>query len=261
MAKSKFHAFALAAVSICGLPASMNAQVNIHSIEHRGQTGNRNNIVVSGTTSSGTFTFNTLGSGGHSEIVILPEANSQVALLANKSIHAELEMVDSQLAEMKRIQSNHAKQVVELTLFDFGPDVSSQIMVFAKQFDQIENEHRSQLQAVLLPHQAHRMAEISLQISVNQKSKGSEVGNSIARALGMNDEDQKRFRKRAIEIEKDANKKIEQIKAEAREQLLDELTVEQRQELKQLTGDTFERFKTNPTTRQVQKFIGSDNKK
>jgi hypothetical protein len=102
--------------------------------------------------------------------------------------------------------------------------------------EQRQKETEEELNNILLPQQRDRLKQITFQM----QNRGSVTGRGVAEALGLTEEQREKLQAKDRELQTEINKKIAELRAEGREQLLKELTPEQQAKYKELVGDQFE---------------------
>ena len=204
------------------------------------------------------FSMSTDGTGGMDNFVLsspLPIAggwsgSDPTQMMFNPQVRKELELGDEQVAKLKEISKKFSKQLREQIKFDPGAGKSKldidRIKDMSEMIKTINKEREAAIGAVLLPHQSKRLKQISTQMRMkNTGTANALTSKDMAKELNIDDEQQKRLKKRAAEIKKKMEVEIAKLKKEAEEELLKELNREQRSKLKEMTGDKFEYKRTN----------------
>ena len=167
------------------------------------------------------------------------------SLLGDPSVQKDLELVGDQLDQVRSLQNDFSRQLKEkigdLSKGGINPERFQGVGDLIKAS---REEQKVKMQELLLPHQIDRLKEVALQKHMNSAGTAGALSNSaVAEALGISDEQKKRLKEKEKEIKADLAKKMEQLKEEAKTQLLQELTPAQREQLKEMTGT---KYKTNP---------------
>jgi hypothetical protein len=116
---------------------------------------------------------------------------------------------------------------------------------------ELRDQLAKEVEDVLLPHQKKRLDEIALRMKMRQRgTTGSLVDTELAKSLDITDAQKDRIRRKAEEVQKDLEEKIAKLREEARQEILEELSPEQKTRLKELLGAEFdERPQPAPTPR------------
>ncbi len=99
-------------------------------------------------------------------------------------------------------------------------------------------ERTAQLNEILLPFQMDRLNQIAAQASAQGGTRSLVRGN-LAEKLKITDDQKKRIEEKAVELQKKLDEKIAKLREQMQAELLAELTPEQRDQYKQLMGETF----------------------
>lgn len=164
------------------------------------------------------------------------------SMLSNPSVQKDLELVGDQLKQVEDMQSDFARQMKEqigdLSKGGFSPD---RFKGLGEMIKQLKAEQQEKLEGLLLPHQISRLKQVALQTHMKNAGAAGALGSSqLAEELGITEEQQERLKEKAKEINKKLVEDTAKLKADAREELLKELTPDQRSKLKEMMGDKYE---------------------
>jgi Spy/CpxP family protein refolding chaperone len=106
--------------------------------------------------------------------------------------------------------------------------------------EEMNAELEGKLKKVLLPHQYERLKQIDVQARIQQRGASALTSGELSEALNLTDEQREKLEQRAEEVRQEMQEKIRQLQVEARDKMLDVLTLEQRAKLNELMGDSFE---------------------
>ena len=169
-----------------------------------------------------------------------------MGLVSREEVQQELQLVDEQQEEVAAIADE-----VRTEMRDEMREVFSQMRDLSdeerrERFDEIRSRLESvnadmekRLKKVLLPHQYERLKQIDLQTRLQQQGVVALTGGQLAETLGLSDEQREKLERRAAEVQQELQEKIQQLRVEARNKMLDVLTAEQRAKLESLMGDQF----------------------
>ncbi len=163
------------------------------------------------------------------------------SLANNQSVQQEIELVDEQLQQIRKINQEFSEKISEHVRLGDGnmnPDRGRELSLLIKELNE---QKKAKMEGVLLPHQFDRLRQIALQTQLQRSGEAATLGSQqVASALGITDEQKQRIEQRASELKKDMDEKIARMKEQARETLLNELTREQREKLKAMMGESFQ---------------------
>lgn len=160
-----------------------------------------------------------------------------MGLLADSAVRADIEMVDDQYDRLKEvsreIQSRSAERLRSMDFTD-----RDQVI---EQVRSLQERAKSDLDAVLLPHQVTRLRQIQMQQQLRRKSLVQVLtSDPIKGDLEITESQSKELQIAADEINKELAKQIEALRVKARNKLLSTLEPEQEKEAKELFGDPFD---------------------
>jgi protein-disulfide isomerase-like protein with CxxC motif len=105
----------------------------------------------------------------------------------------------------------------------------------------LRDRQREQMEGMLLPHQIARLQQVALQTHMKQAgTAGALASDKVAEELGLTNEQIERLKKRSKEINEKLAKEMEALKEKAKNELLKELSLDQQNKLKEMTGDKYE---------------------
>jgi Spy/CpxP family protein refolding chaperone len=106
-------------------------------------------------------------------------------------------------------------------------------------FEEINKDVEARMQKVLMPHQFDRLKQIELQARIERGGAAALTEGELADTLGLTESQRDAIRERAEQVQQDLQEKISQLRLEARNQLLEVLTAEQRAKLEAMMGAQF----------------------
>lgn len=162
---------------------------------------------------------------------------STVGLLANKTIRSEIEMVDHQYEELKKVNARiQARVSREIRGLDF-----SKTETITTRIKSIRDRAQKELDAVLLPHQVKRLRQIHLQSQLRRRSLVDVITTDPLKVeLKISDSQSEMLKKEEAKIQSELEEKIAELQAEARTKLLSKLKPDQKKQVDELVGDSFE---------------------
>jgi hypothetical protein len=203
--------------------------------------GNRIESIEMATTDGGQVFAFAPGAGGMS--LMMGGGNPlepSEFLLNDPAIQKELELLDAQRDQLAQVQQEfgtemRAKLDETMKAGDKNPEAMRD---FIKDVNQRKKQRISE---ILLPHQIDRLRQISLQSNVNSMGLSQALfSKTLMDELKIKPEQKEALQKKADELNKDFEKKVAELKSAMREELMDVLDPEQRDQLTKLLGDKFE---------------------
>jgi Spy/CpxP family protein refolding chaperone len=175
------------------------------------------------------------GGGGIAGILQMPE------------VQKEIELSDDQKAELGKLRTEIRDQIRNQMQDSFNGmrDLSEEerqarVDQIRTQMDAIRKDVEGKLQKVLLPNQFDRLKQIDLQSRIQREGAGALTSGELADQLGLTDAQREQLQQKSEDVQKDLQAKIRQARIDARNQLLDVLTPEQRAKLDALMGTQFD---------------------
>ncbi len=169
-------------------------------------------------------------------------ASGIVDLLADKAIRSELEVVDYQYDQLKKVNDSIQKRVAEqLRSIDLKSpeDLASSVR-------EITRSVREEFEGVLLPHQLGRLRQLAVQNQMRRRSVVDVLTTDpLATKLEITDEQKKDLKAAEKEIEQELARDIADLRRKAREKLLSKLNRSQREKLDEILGDDFQFSKSS----------------
>ena len=163
------------------------------------------------------------------------------SLLTNPQVQSELELVPKQIEKLKALQQQYQddyRKALQEVREPGKPLDDLARAELAERSAEIKEKLVKGLTDALLPHQLERAKQVALQQRL--KSGGYAFRDpGIMELLGIDKEQAERMQKRATELRNEAAQEYRRLLAEANDELLEELTPEQREKLKKLTGDKY----------------------
>jgi hypothetical protein len=179
--------------------------------------------------------------GGLGSDFVMP-APDPWSMLSNPSVQKDLELVGDQLKQVQDLQADFARQMRDqmgdIKKGGLSPDRLKGLPELMKK---LREQQREQMQGVLLPHQVERLKQVAFQTHMKQAgAEGALSSEQVKEELGITDEQIERLKKRSKEIKAKLAEDMEKLKEKAQQELLMELTADQRAKIKEMTGDKYE---------------------
>ena len=190
------------------------------------------------------FSTTTLGENGAFFALDSPAMfhGDKFSMLSNPVFQDELDLIEDQKKQIDDISKEFSKKMSDhfKSFKDGNIDLGNAAGI--KDFMNSINEQKvAKMGEILLPHQMERLNQIALQMEMKQRGDiNTLTGEKLKETLGIDDEQQEQLKERAKEIKAQLQKDIAKLREQAREDLMDELTSEQRDKLETMLGDKFE---------------------
>jgi Spy/CpxP family protein refolding chaperone len=175
------------------------------------------------------------GGGGIAGILQMPE------------VQREIELTDDQRTELGKLRNEVRDQIRNQMQDSFNgmrdlSDEERQARVdqIRAQMETIRKDVEGKLQKTLLPNQFDRLKQIDLQSRVQREGSAALSQGELADQLGLTDQQKEQLQQKSEQVQQDLQAKIRQLRLDARTQLLDVLTAEQRTKLEALMGTQFD---------------------
>lgn len=246
--------YTLACVLGCALATSGFAQ-QVEEEASQSEVVQSRMIIASdeGTMETPKIEVMSLGMGGAADIFVGDMAGMPApdvfSLAQNRGVQKEIELVDEQLQQLKKINEDFSKRIQEQMQSiqdNKGNFDIKNAKKLAELIKQLGDEKNSKMEEVFLPHQLERLKQISIQTQMKRSGEQALFSNrDVIEALDLSKEQQDELKKKAKALKKEMEEKMKEWKEKAREELFDELTREQREKLKAMLGNDFD---LKPTT-------------
>ncbi|MEM1303296.1 MAG: hypothetical protein AAGG46_00280 [Planctomycetota bacterium] len=168
-------------------------------------------------------------------------------LLMSEEVRQEIELVEEQEAELQAMQQEIREEMRERmqSVFAGMRDLSREerrerMEGVRAEVELIRDDVEQRIGSVLMPHQLERLQQIELQQRLRSGGSRALMRGRVAEELGITPEQQEEMRAKASEVQATLQQKIDELRREAREEVLAVLTPEQRSRLEELTGPQFD---------------------
>ncbi len=173
--------------------------------------------------------------------------NDPMTMLRLPQFGEELELVDSQLEQLRQLQAETTKLQQAMYAEMRVPPGQSQTNWQVRQtlMRQKQTEMREKTQArldeILLPHQQQRLRELRFQMDLRNRGVNALTAADLADALGLTDEQKRQLAQKQAESQRKLQEAIQKLREEFRAEIIGQvLTESQRRKLQQLAGETYE---------------------
>lgn len=169
-----------------------------------------------------------------------------IGLIQQQDVQQEIELTDDQQAELQKLGETIRDEIRSQMqgMFQGMRDLSDEerqarFNEIRTKFEEINKNAEGRLQEVLLPHQFDRLKQIDLQSRLQRGGAAALTEGELADTLGLTESQRDQIREKSEVVQKDLNEKIGKLRVEARNQLLEVLTPEQRTKLDAMMGAEF----------------------
>lgn len=169
-----------------------------------------------------------------------------IGLIQQQDVQQEIELTEDQQTELRTLAETMREEVGEEMrgMFQGMRDLSDEerdakMQEIRTRFEQIGKDAEERMQKVLLPHQFDRLKQIDLQSRVQRGGASALSEGELADTLGLSESQRDQLREKQEQVQKELDEKISQLRVDARNQLLEVLTPEQRAKLQGMMGADF----------------------
>ncbi len=185
--------------------------------------------------------------GGGAAGGLPPVPADDLGMLSMEQFQSELELVDrqkEQIAALRQDLNERRRKAV-------GDVKNVEPRKVASRFRELESslqqETKTRLAEILLPHQVDRLKQLRLQMQVRNRGLSALAGPDLADALGLSDDQKTRLAEKQAEAQKQLREKIEELRRQLQKDVIQEvLTPDQRAKLSKLTGSEFKLQPVDP---------------
>jgi Spy/CpxP family protein refolding chaperone len=169
-----------------------------------------------------------------------------LGLIQQQEVQREVELTEDQEAELQTLQESVGQEIREemRSMFEGMRDLSDEERDARRdeirlKFEEITKNAETKMQSVLLPHQFERLKQIDLQSRLQRGGAAALTQGELADTLGLSESQREQLQEKTDEVQKDLEAKIGQLRIDARNQVLEVLTTEQRAKLQSMMGSDF----------------------
>ena len=167
-------------------------------------------------------------------------AGDSFSMLNNPSVQKDLQLVDEQMQQIKEINREFGEKIKNrIEELKDGSNGSLQSAGLGQLIEELKQQQQEQIQSILLPNQQQRLDQVARQMKLRHLGTAQTLTSHLAKELELTAEQQARIESRAKELQQEITAKMADLKAKAKEDLLNELTRDQRKKLEELVGDEF----------------------
>ena len=176
-----------------------------------------------------------------------------LGLLQQREVQREIELNDDQSDELRALEGTLREEIRNEMqgMFQGMRELSdaerqSRFEEIRARAEEIRKDAEARVQQVLLPHQFERIKQIDLQARIQRGGAAALSEGELAETLGLSEAQRDQLRERAEQVEQEMQQKIAQLRTDARNQLLEVLTTEQRAQLNAMMGTEFDLPEAGP---------------
>jgi Spy/CpxP family protein refolding chaperone len=169
-----------------------------------------------------------------------------LGLAQQQEVQQEIELSEDQQAQLQTLSDTIRSEVRDQMqgMFQGLRDLSDEerqakFAEIRTKFEEINKDAETRLQSVLMPHQLDRLKQIDLQSRIQRGGAAALTEGELADTLGLSEDQRAQIRDKAEQVQKDLQEKIGQLRVDARNQLLEVLTPDQRSKLESMMGAEF----------------------
>jgi Spy/CpxP family protein refolding chaperone len=169
-----------------------------------------------------------------------------LGLIQQQEVQKEVELTDDQQKQLQTLGDTIRGEIRDEMQGMFqgmrdlnDEDRQAKMAEIRARFEEINKDAESRIQKVLMPHQFDRLKQIDLQSRIQRGGATALSEGELADTLGLTESQRDQIREKSEQVQKDLNEKIAQLRTDARNQLLDVLTPEQKAKLQSMMGSEF----------------------
>jgi Spy/CpxP family protein refolding chaperone len=168
-------------------------------------------------------------------------------MIGNPSVQMDLDLVDEQKDQIKSLKQEMSEEMRGLMGQLQGGQINPEVIGRLKS---AQSDYKEKMMELLLPNQKDRLKQIALQMHMKNAGTTTAItNNAVAEMLNLSPEQTEKLKKKSEELKEKLAVEIEKLKAKMKDELLAELTPEQREKLKELKGDKYQPQKTDWSNR------------
>ena len=176
-----------------------------------------------------------------------PFGGGIVGLIQTGEVQREIELSADQESELRTLRDTVQEEIrsemgdMFRNMRDLSDDERrARFEEVRTRMEELNKSVEERLQKVLLPHQFDRLKQIDVQARVQRGGAAVLTDGELAETLGLTEAQREQIRERAEQVQQDLDAKIRQLRLDARNQLLEVLTTEQRAKLESMMGAEFD---------------------
>lgn len=165
-----------------------------------------------------------------------------MSLLSNASVVKDLELIPSQLDQLKQLDQRYRTQFLKLQRSLATSGDNQQVFDQVKRsLDGLWREKSAAVSKVLLPQQKSRLKQIERRIQLEAQGMSASLATgAFAKSLALTKSQLDAIRTIEQQLAKDIAAQVQSLQKKARQRMLNELTAEQRARLEEALGDEFQ---------------------
>ena len=169
-------------------------------------------------------------------------SGNQFSMLNNASVQKDLQLVDDQVDQIKQINKDFGEKIkskMDAMKDDDGNFNFQMGSDFGEMIRDLKQQQQDQISGILLPNQQKRLDQVARQIRMKRMGTSKALAGKLAEELGITPDQKQKIKERSKELQKEMQEKIAELRANAKNSLLQELTKDQRNKLEEMLGDEY----------------------
>ena len=163
-----------------------------------------------------------------------------IQLIQRPDVQQELELLDDQKAQLKALGDKVRDRMGEMFGRQRGGGDQGNRDELVGNLRKFNEEIQADVDKILLPHQSKRLKQLEVQQRMRGGGVMGALGGDVAEQLGISEEQQDKLREKAQGLDQEMRKKMTEIRKQLQDQLLAELSPDQRKQFNDLVGEPFE---------------------
>jgi hypothetical protein len=175
--------------------------------------------------------------------------------LFDQRVQKELELVPDQKDQLKevldRVRNRRQEYIAELQKQKnqgaSEDELQARQKEYVAQLEQLKKDSEADALKILLPHQRQRLKQVTAQVMMRESAKKKKVPTGLLTQemmeyLEIDEKQAGKIEEKVKQLQERLARQIKKLRDEATEDLMQELTAEQRKKYKQLMGDQMDKL-------------------
>lgn len=169
---------------------------------------------------------------------------SLTELLRRDDVRAELDIVDDQVQDLEalgeKLRGRMQEEFARLREAGNNGNNEDRFAGIREAMQKMNEETEKEVGKILLPHQVKRLKQLQVQMRMQGRTQSVLLEGEIADELKVTDDQKEKIRAKADQVEQEMRQKLAELRKEAQDKLLAELSASQRAQFNEMVGDPFE---------------------
>jgi hypothetical protein len=159
-------------------------------------------------------------------------------LLGRKDVQDELELIDDQIEQLQNLRNDTDMREMFSSVRDLPRE--EQMAKIRQLMEDAQKKTQKKIDEILLPHQAKRLQQLAFQFQMQGGLTRAIRSDDLRQQLNISDAQREQLEEKSREMEEKIRQQVTEIRRKAQEELMRELTPEQRAKINAMIGEPFE---------------------